>query len=854
MKSSIVPSLFFGLLLASCNRFEPLTLQLNENWVFRKTGDSVWLPASVPGCVHTDLLKLNRIPDPFFQMNEKEVKWVEEADWEYECTFTLPENMANSDEIELVFGGLDTYAEVFLNDSAVLKSENMFVGYTLPVKYLVRTGENRLRVCFHSAVNKGMEKLRRLPHTLMAANELAPENERTNVFSRKAPFHFGWDWGPRLVTCGIWQPVRLQAWNVANLDDVYIKPLHITAENAVYSAMATVHSHHKAELGIVVSVDGNLVAQTSRMTVEAGENTLSAEFSIEKPEFWWTRGLGNQKLYSVQVDLYDGKKRLASKNQRIGVRTVELVQEPDSTGRSFFFKLNGVPVFMKGANYIPSDIFLTRNTEENYKRVVRDAAEANMNMLRIWGGAVYEGDALYDLLDENGILAWNDFQFACSVQPVDPLHLENIRKEAEYNVRRLRNHPSVALWCGNNENLVAWYNWGWKDRYKPAVSDSLWQGYKTIFYEILPNAVRQYHPEVTYWPSSPQSWGNQLPDRKSGDEHDWTIWFGDAPFAAYAENVPRFVSEYGMQSFPEIKTIRSFANDSDLAYRSPLMDFRQRSNLPWIGPGVNGNEMIMRYITRYFPKPNNFDDFIYLSQLMQAEAFRSAIEAHRRNMPHCMGSLYWQINDCWPTMSWSSVDYFGRWKASHFFVKKAFDPLLPVVFTQNDTLCVSFVNDRLTDEPVSVSMNLLDFSGSVLWEQQIHATARANSSHVYYRIPLTALMAKGRRTGSVFVLHTKPQSLPETETLYYFAAPASLSLEKAAVEKKIARTAQGVYEITLRSDKLVKNLALTNPLEECTFSDNFFDMLPGRNYTITYSGKGKNLDSVLEIRSVNSCR
>lgn len=851
MRSTIVSLIVVTVFLSGCSRHRAVINEVvTSDWKFRKAGDTAWLPATVPGCVHTDLIDNKIIPDPFFRKNERKLKWVEECDWEYSTTLIISNELAAYDHIELKFDGIDTYADVFLNDSLLFRADNMFIGWTVPVKDLIKRGENSLRIYFHSAVRVGLEKLRKVPYTLMAANELAPENERTNVYTRKAPFHYGWDWGPRLVTCGVWKPIKIEAWNTIKIDDLYVKPVKINSEEASYKAVVELVSDEVSQIGFEVWVDSKKLDSRTEPTIQQGKTIYGIDFAIEKPELWWTNGLGGQKLYQVEVRMLLGNKIIQTVSRRIGVRTLELIQEKDSVGNSFMFRLNGIPVFMKGANYIPSDIFTTRNTLDNYKRVVRDAVDANMNMLRVWGGGVYENNELYDLFDEHGILAWNDFMFACNVQPVDSLHLDNIRKEADYNVKRLRNHPSVALWCGNNENLTAWYTWNWKDRYPKGFSDSLWQGYEKIYYEILPGAVRRYHSEVSYWPSSPQSVGNILADRKSGDEHDWTVWFAEAPFSRYAENLPRFVSEYGMQSFPEMKTIRAFANDSDLTYRSAVMEHRQRSNLNWIGPGVNGNEMILRYIKKYYREPKDFSSFVYLSQVMQAEAFRSAIEAHRRNMPWCMGSLYWQINDCWPTMSWASVDYFGRWKASHYFVKNAYEPILVVPYAAGDRVSVAVVSDKQTNENAKLVVTLYDFTGMELWKEETDVLVKANTSQICYSVPQSNLTGRGKAENLVLETRLVIQGQPDTENLYYFGDCKELELGRPAIERTVVKKNSGRFEITFRSDKLAKNVGITTEADG-TFSDNYFDMLPGRDYKVIFTGDVELSEDQLIVQCVN---
>lgn len=834
------------ILLFSCASKQQVVIEtISSPWQFRKAGDTAWMAAKVPGCVHTDLLAFNKIPDPFYRKNEQTVKWIENVDWEYTTRFNLSGEIASYPNIDLVFEGLDTYADVYINDSLVLKADNMFLGWNVEAKKFLKKGDNTLRIYFHSAVKVGMEKLKKVPYLIMAANEIAPENERTNVFSRKAPFHYGWDWGPRLVTCGVWKPVKIVAWNDAKMEDLYIKPLSISSEMASYRVSADVMANENLSAALEVWVDNKKMA-SNKVELKKGTNNPGVEFTLNKPELWWTNGLGGQKLYTVELRLVKGNTTMQSLKHRLGVRTLELAREKDSTGTSFTFKLNGVPVFMKGSNYIPSDIFTTRNTQANYKRVVQDAVDANMNMIRIWGGAIYENNEFYDLLDENGILAWNDFMFACNMQPNDSLHLENIRKEAEYNVKRLRNHASIALWCGNNENLRAWSGWGWQEKVTKEQGQILWGVYEKIFYQILPSVVKKMHPEVSYWPSSPQAENNKNSNPSSGDEHDWRIWFGDVPFSTYAENTCRFISEYGLQSFPEMKTIRAFASDSDMAYRSPIMEHRQRSLMPWIGPGFNGNEMINTYIKRYYKAPKDFESFVYLSQVMQAEGVKFAIEAHRRQMPHCMGSLYWQINDCWPTMSWSSVDYFGRWKALHYFVREAFKPILPVIYRDGKEIKIAIANDQLKTEEHQLEATLYDFSGKTLWKSKQNIILDANSSRTYMTIAEKELLAKGNATKMFLEVKVKNSDSILAENIFYFLDIKALAFEKPEIVKTIEKIGDKAYKISLISNILAKNVALSTN-SEGRFSNNFFDMIPGKSYNIKFSG---DLEGEINIKSI----
>lgn len=825
-------------------------MQLSSNWAFRQVGTTDWMTATVPGCVHTDLIHHAKIPDPSYRKNELVVKWVEDADWEYKTTFNVSAELFKNKHKKICFDGLDTYADVYLNEIRILTSDNMYIPWMKDVNNLLRVGENTLRIYFHSAVKVGLEKLSKIPYVLMAANEIAPPAERSNVVTRKAPFHYGWDWGPRLVTCGIWKNVKLQVWNDFTIESLYVKPVNITTDRADYNAIVEIEGDSVEDVTIELRVDNQLQSLQRVFSEDLVHQVIEIPFSIHQPELWWTNGLGGQKLYNIEVRIVCKDIVNESVAKRIGVRTLELVQEKDAVGRSFLFKLNGVPVFMKGANYIPSDIFVTKNTLENYQRVIQDAINANMNMLRIWGGAIYENDELYDLMDEYGLLAWNDFMFACNVQPNDNEHLENIRKEAEYNVKRLRNHPSIALWCGNNENLSAWFDWGWSKNYSDTDRAILWDVYQKLYYQILSDAVEKFHPEISYWPSSPQAYGNKVPDRLSGDEHDWSVWFGLKPFSAYNENIPRFVSEYGIQSFPEIKTIKAFANEEDMEYQSEIMEHRQRSYQH--GGKMNGNGMMKLYIDMYYKSPENFESFVYLSQLMQAEGVKIAIESHRRNMPHCMGTLYWQINDCWPTMSWASVDYFGRWKALHYFIKKVYHPTYPIIFRNHANIEVFVVNDKMLSERAEIKVMLCDFAGKTLWEQKEDAFLASNTSQLYLSFPEKELLAKADATQMFLKVDVIIENQPPIENIFYFVEAKYLGLNVPEISKDISKTASDLFEIILRTNTLVKNIALSTKQTEGRFSDNYFDMLPGKDYKIFFEGNAVDLESEMQIINLNT--
>ena len=819
-------------------------LELKTGWEFQESGTGEWFPATVPGTVHSDLMTNGLIPDPFIGNNEDSIQWIENKDWIYRTEFDIKKNDLKNQTIDLYFEGLDTYADVYLNDQLILQADNMFIAWEMEVNQFLKEGNNELRIYFHSPVRIGLEKASRLDYLLMATNEQAPPEKKTNVFSRKAPFHFGWDWGPRLVTSGIWQPVYLKFSNGVKIPGIQIIQESFSRDLCTYRADLDVLIDTGGVYAFELLIDEKPVLSQDE-ELEKGNHTISLEFDIDNPELWWPNGLGDHKLYNLEFRVFSGGSLLAEKEERLGVRKVELVQDEDEWGRSFYFRVNGIPVFMKGANYIPGDILIPRVDTAKYKRVISEAVDANMNMLRVWGGAIYEKDIFYDLCDENGILVWQDFMFACALQPGDEDHLENIRKEAVYNVKRLRNHPSLVLWCGNNENLVAWYNWGWREAYEPEVCDFLWKTYQKIFYEILAKAVEEYDPKTPYWPSSPQAYGNELADRRSGDEHDWTIWFGSRPFSDYGVNPPRFASEYGLQSFPSMNTLKRFASEDDLFMFSDLLNRRQRSRMDWVEPGFNGNHMQLRYIRNNFGEPSSFDDFVYLSQLTHQLGTQEAIEAHRRNMPRCMGSLYWQINDCWPTMSWASVDYFGNWKATHYQAKRSFKDILLTGEKHGDKIRIYLVTDQLADKDIQLETVWIKSNGNR--EGEVKTTdhrIRSNTSNLLKEVDipdgkdhflLTRIITDGEETLSKLILPDIPKNLE-------YQLP---DLKWEILEK------EGEKYIKIQTDipAVFVEISLNN--RDIKFSDNYFHLAPGEPRMIHVMDKEIDIAglSLLNVRS-----
>ncbi|MEA3505608.1 MAG: glycoside hydrolase family 2 protein, partial [Bacteroidota bacterium] len=524
----------FGVIISACSDVNTIVHQkIDDNWSFKATDDSLWLDATVPGSVHTDLLDNNIIQDPFYRLNEHDLQWIDKKEWEYKTVFDVDKKTLNRDVVELIFNGLDTYAKVYLNNRLILDADNMFMSWVVSCKDKLIAGKNSLRIVFESPINIGLEKREALEYLLPGAENDQSElggvgDKKTCVFTRKAQYHYGWDWGPRLVSSGIWQNIELKAWNKSNIVDVNIIQENINENTASLLANVELQCFENSKVNIVGLIDSKIVFEQEK-SLAKGFNSVSIPFVISNPELWWPNGLGDQKLYNIEIQVKSNRDITSCKSRNIGLRTVEVIQKPDSIGKSFYFEVNGEPVFMKGANYIPQDVFLNRVSDNDYEKLIKSAAEADFNMLRVWGGGIYEKDIFYDLCDEYGILVWQDFMFACAMYPGNKEFLKNVEKEAVQNVKRLRNHPSIALWCGDNEILSAWNRWGWKENVLENqgqnIADTVWKAYDDIFHNILPDVVNKLDPKRLYWSSSPSAGFGELESGKSGDNHYWGVWW-----------------------------------------------------------------------------------------------------------------------------------------------------------------------------------------------------------------------------------------------------------------------------------------------------------------------------------------
>lgn len=772
----------------------------SENWTFNKQNETKKHKATIPGTVHTDLYENQLIPDPFYGANEKQLQWIENENWEYETTFLLSEKEISNENIELEFEGLDTYATVYINGKIVLEVDNMFRKWVISAKNHLKKGKNHLKIVFQSAVQKGKEEAVKLPYTL-------PEKER--VFVRKAQYQFGWDWGPRFVTAGIWKKVQLKFWNSATIENIKFSQLELNDKKAILEFTTEIYVSKAKTIQLKIN------EKSETFHLKKGTNKVKMPYEISNPKLWWCNGLGDPNLYPFSIELYQKEKTLDKKKLNIGLRTIELIQENDQHGKSFYFKLNGKSVFMKGANYVPPDSFLPRVPDATYFSLVENAKKANMNMLRVWGGGVYANDEFYNACDANGILVWQDFMFACAMYSGDEKFIKNVKQEVIDNVNRLQNHPSIALWCGNNENDEGWHNWGWQKQFNYSKADStqIWNDYKKVFHEMIPNTLDSLLPKEknVYWPSSPSiGWGRKE-SLTQGDSHYWGIWWGKEPFEIYEKKVGRFMSEYGFQGMPNLETLQKVMNKEDFNFTSEA--FKNHQKHP------TGFETIKEYMNRDFPVPTSMEKYNYVSQLLQAHGMKIAIEAHRLAKPYCMGSLYWQLNDCWPVTSWSTLDYYGNWKAAHYQVKESFAPILLAVTENLDGLSIISSNDNMEVKEGIATAKLIDFSGKELWTASKECVLDVERNTTCMQIFYKELPKFVKEKTVLQIEFTSNQK--KTIAYHYFVKPKELQLEKPTIELKIV----GETLIELKTNTLAKNVYLE--ANSAFFEENYFDLVPG---------------------------
>jgi beta-mannosidase len=822
-------------------------IPLDDGWEFRQqvpadgSAPAEWRPAQVPGDVHLDLLRHQIIPDPFFRDNESKLQWIEGANWEYRKTVPATADLLQHNHVELVFDGLDAFCEVSLNGQPALTADNMFRTWRVDVKPLLKPGDNLLRVLFPSPIQAAAKAA--------AGDRLrAPIGIAEKTYVRKAAYEYGWDWGPRFVTSGIWRPARLEIWDDARIADLHIRQRDVSAAVAHLSAEVEVLASTEVAVEVTVQYEhaGSRDQMARRVALHPGLNHVDLPMEIGRPDLWWPVDMGAQPLYVFSAQLKVGSVVVDERKVRAGLRSVALRREPDAWGRSFEFVVNGVPVFAKGADVIPFDSLPNRVTGREYRRILESARDAHMNMIRHWGGGYYETDEFYDLCDELGIMVWQDFMFGNDWQPGGYRFKLNVAQEIEDQMRRLRDHACIVLWCGNNETESA-FDWITHQRtIDNAAQIQMWKDYLTLFVGVIGQKARELAPETPFWSSSPTAdFEEQSDTYRTGDFHDWSVWHGRVPFADYEKHVYRFVSEYGFQSFPEMHTIETFTAPEDrTGILTPVMLAHQKNQ--------QGNAIIHDYTLRDYPEPKDFASFLYVSQVLQAEGIKVGAEHLRRNRPKTMGSLFWQLNDCWPVASWSSIDYFGRWKALQYYARRFYGPVLVSPHMEDGILAVYVVSDRLEPVAASLRTRVISLDGRTLDDATLAVNIPAQSSQVYLRTALSRLQAKGIDFSHVFVaadLTADGRTL--SSNLVYLVPTHEIHLPAAVIEAMIVPGADGC-RLRLSAKVLARSVHVTFGKLAARPADDYFDLIPGQPVEIKVEGaaSAEELRGELKVQSL----
>lgn len=785
------------------------TCTLNGTWQLSTGHRSVEsVDMQVPGTVLSGLLAAGKIEDPFYRTNEDATRALFWKDYVFTRTFDVDEELLVQQHIVLVCEGLDTLAEISINGTFLAKTDNMHRTWKFQAKKLLHPGKNEIQIVFRSVLRfiedypyEAHKKINYIPCGSMKGNQLL----------RKAHSMFGWDWGPQTIDAGIFRDIYLQGYSHARIEDIRIHQQH--AKNvSVQTSITLSESVPGQKLCVELSEDGADKPLQTKLCKTNADGVAAVDFVIENPKLWWPNDYGDQPLYIVRTTLLDEDgTSLESITRRIGLRTLTISQEKDEWGNEFAFCVNGVKIFTRGGNYIPDDCLYTRITEKKLDYTLESCRRAHFNCVRVWGGGYYPSDAFYDLCDEKGLIVWQDLMYACNVYDVTDAFAENCRQETYDNVRRLRHHASLGLWCGNNEIESAWDHWGDFQKETPYLRAD----YIRLFEEVLPKAVQEADGEIFYWHSSPSSGGcfDNPDDANRGDTHYWDVWHGQKPFTDYRKYFFRFCSEFGFQSFPCAKTVNSFTLEDDRNIFSRVMESHQKND------AANGK--MLYYLSENLRYPKDLTHLLYASQVLQGMAIKHGVDHWRRNRGRCMGTLYWQINDDWPAPSWSSIDYFGRWKALHYMAQKFYAPHA-VSMTLEDHRChVYFSNESFETTEYSLTLSIRDLSGNVLETYETKGNSPAFSA---IETAVVDICSWEDQKDDVFleaVIHTKDQKvLKDVETLVPYKY---LNLKKPVISTEAEET-NDAFILHISSDCFAPFVALDFDDADVIFSDNFFHL------------------------------
>jgi beta-mannosidase len=773
-----------------------------------------WLLAEAPLTAHTNLLANQLIPDPFRGTNEREVQWVNESEWWYRKEVQLTGDILNMDIVELDFAGLDTFATVWVNDTKVGEASNMFTPWRFDIKVAAKEGKNVIAIRFKPIYKIAGELEEQHKHKYTC---LSSDNFSARPYVRKAQYSFGWDWGPTLPTSGIWRQAKVVAYNTARLGYVSGLPIEAEKEKAKIKIVAEIHAIKETELNVKFALVGfgQNIKQETTLKAQVGRNFAGAELIVLEPHLWWPRGYGKADLYDAIVSVWSNNQLLEDATVKVGIRKIELLETPDEEGKTFIFSINGQNVFCKGANWVPADSFLPKVNYEQYFKLLTLAADANFNMLRVWGGGVYEDENFYNLCDLLGIMVWQDFMYVCAGYPEEEWFLKEAEREAMEAVLRLRGHPSIVVWCGNNENQWL-HNILWRTR------DKVERLYGSEIYESLLLQVSRFlDPTRPYRPSSPFG-GEDASGRHEGDRHNWEVWSQGIDYPAYLKDTGRFISEFGWQAPPTMELLKAYLEEPDLNTNSQAFKAHEKQTA--------GLEILRALLAIHYPVPEDLRLFVLYGQLNQGDALKTAVSHWRSRMFKTSGCLIWQLNDCWPVISWSLIDYVLNPKAAYFAVKRAFKPIIAPMIVKDDKVTCYVINETNKQADLAFKFEVIRFNGKIIYEirQMVHPdayTVQAILELPYDELPLTedcVLTVTLESNGKTVCTDTRT-----------FREPKEIKLPKPQIQKAIRKTASGTFELTLCSNVYAKAVHLECECFRVLFEDNFFDLLPNRLITVS---------------------
>lgn len=789
-------------------------ITLNGNWKMKESQENTWLDAVVPGSVYLDLLNNEKIEDPFYRDNEYNIRDLSYSDYEYSREFNIKDEISE-ENVLLCCNGLDTIADIYINEKLVKSTSNMHCTYEIDIKGYINVGKNNITVYFHSPL-KYTEKRHAQMQSLRTPHGSLPGIS----YLRKAHYMFGWDWGPQLPDMGIWRDVFIKAYSKGCIDDVLINQEHKDDKVSLYINVKKKQIKTCSTIKVDIKHEGKVVA-SEKVTSENEEEEITID--INNPKIWWPAGYGNQPLYTVEISLENDKNILDTKELRIGLRTITVSQAPDEFGKEFAITVNGVSIFAMGANYIPEDSLLGRCSREKTEKLLKDCIRANHNCIRVWGGGVYPEDYFFDLCDEMGLIVWHDLMYACMIYNMDEEFELSIREETIQNVKRIRHHASLGLWCGNNEIEWGWSGKDWFDN----VSPKLKVDYIKQFCILLPELTKNTDAKSFYWSSSPSS-GLESEEANSeniGDMHYWDVWHFTRPFTDYRNTYPRFMSEFGLQSFPSLKTVKTFTRKEDRNIFSYVMESHQKNS------GCNAK--ILHYVAENYKYPKDLDSLLYASQIIQAEGIKYGVEHWRRNRGRCMGSIYWQLNDCWPVASWSSIDYYGRWKALHYFCKNFYSQVLLSACEEGFKVSLHITNDKLENYTGKVNYLLCTSNGEILVSDGFDVNVNSLSAEKICDLNFGKYLdtkEKERNTYLYYELVTEGNV--EKYSAIVFTKYKHFELKNPEIEVNITESDDG-YELKFIAKSLAKYVEVDFVNVDTILSDNYFDIVPNKEKVVT---------------------